>query len=77
MEFSCLLKKDMEYQRYNFTAQSVFKCLFFASNLETNSSKMTEKGTKKKQLSSAKLRRIIINYLLKLQHGYQPAQGAK
>ena len=39
----------MECKRYDFTAQSISECSFFASNLETNCSKMAETGTKKKQ----------------------------
>ena len=49
---------DIECQRYKFTAQSVSKCLFFASNLENNSSEMAETDTKKKQF---KFRKIVKN----------------
>ena len=45
----------MECQKYNFTAQSISKCLFFASNLETKSSIMAETGTKKKQFKFSKI----------------------
>ena len=44
----------MECQRYNITAQSVSKCLFFASNLETNNSKMAKTGAGKKHFKFCK-----------------------